>query len=897
MGVPLIEEFLTGDSKEIRDLANNEAALVGFLTLAKGIDDLPDMSNRFYEESRSLYQVTSSGHSIGELVEILSEFFGVPAKAPDQSIPVTLRFDPTVKYLGGIRKDQALFLKKLKTGAFYGALWPWQRDANKIEILLGFCSSSISKADFTQLGTLVQKFLSKKKIETIADVGGQIHGISLPSFLQMSEMEGATYTLKVTSGNRTGHLCLDGGSLVAAQYEGLTGNQAAYRIISWDKAAIQIEAADPDRVREIHDPLMHVMMESLKIKDEVGAEPPPPSPDRKIPAPHPKPKKAPPSDQPVTKKENQPVKKPMKKASKPVQKKPSKKSPSPPESPESPDGPESPESPESLGLLELEELKEFPDGLVSVPFEKSTDHSVGKQGQMARTSKLLILLGAVIIFAIVVTAGGTLLQKRQVYRRYDRLVADLAVTKALDAQVVLLMQYIKANPEDVHRSELEARLKDTHTEIEKQDYEKTILDVNGLPIDEKYEKKALSLYTAFLRKFPQSPYARQINEAIGGIRQLLGTAYFEDLKEVSATDFLERYAAYREYMDQFPLGAERVVVERMITDLAQEYYGAIEKQIATCDARENWDGCIAQCDRFLSVFTHEASVGKVKMLRSALQDKKDVEELTVKASLVADDYAQAKKVYTAYLEKRPDTTQKEMIVQRIDALNADLARQAAWKKTAAYATDPAYDIFSRTQRLDMYVKSHASGLYTTRAGDLRAQLDPELQDAIRAQRAEAARRQALAWQQAEQARQVREAQRIQRLQNQVARQLRPLANRFIDHKDGTVTDQVTGLTWCLLDSYLELEKCIPYRTAKDYVHRLNAGGHSDWRLPTAGELAALYKNSPFFPGTGAAWYWTSESFARGYHRVVDVVTSVQETVFTRTSKTEVSCGAVRAVRR
>jgi hypothetical protein len=26
MGVPLIEEFLTGDSKEIRDLANNEAA-------------------------------------------------------------------------------------------------------------------------------------------------------------------------------------------------------------------------------------------------------------------------------------------------------------------------------------------------------------------------------------------------------------------------------------------------------------------------------------------------------------------------------------------------------------------------------------------------------------------------------------------------------------------------------------------------------------------------------------------------------------------------------------------------------------------------------------------------------------------------------------------------------
>ena len=185
--------------------------------------------------------MTSTGRSVDELVEVLSSFFGKPAKAPGKGLPVSLRFDPTVKYLGGIRKDQALFLNKLKTGAFYGALWPWQQDTSKIEVLLGFCSPSISDEDYDQLKTLVHKFLSKKKIETITDVGGQIHGISLPSFLQMSEMEGATYTLKVTSGSRTGHLYLDGGSLVAAQHEGQTGNEAAYRIISWDNAKIRMK--------------------------------------------------------------------------------------------------------------------------------------------------------------------------------------------------------------------------------------------------------------------------------------------------------------------------------------------------------------------------------------------------------------------------------------------------------------------------------------------------------------------------------------------------------------------------------------------------------------------------------------------------------------------------------
>jgi hypothetical protein len=860
MGVPLIEEFLTGDSKEIRDLANNEAALVGFLTLAKGIDNLPDMNIRFYEESRSLYQVTASGYSLEELEKTLSEFFGPPAKPPGKGLPVSLRFEPTVKYLGGIRKDQALFLNKLKTGAFYGALWPWTRDTDKIEVLLGFCSSSMSDADYNQLGALVQRFLSKKKIETVSGVGGQIHGISLPSFLQMSEMEGATYTLKVSSGSRTGRLYLDGGSLIAAQFEGHSGNDAAYRIISWDNAAIQIEAADPDRVREIHDPLMHVMMESLKIKDEAGTAPPPP----------PKAEKIPPAAPPKTEKKALPVKKAAKKASPPVAKEPASQAAAP---------------------------SSQPDPLVHVPFEKATDHSVGKQGQMSRTIKLLMVLGVVIIFAIVATFGGKLLKKRQISRRYDRLIADLAVTHALDAQIVLMMQYIKAHPEDAHRSELEARLDKAFREIEKRDYEKTILDVNRLPIDEQFEKKALSLYTTFLAKYPQSGYVDQINEAIGGIRQLLGTAYFEDLKKVAATDFLERYTAYRAYLAQFPQGTEREAVERMIGDLAKEYYGILEEQAAVCDTQENWDDCIVQCDRFLSAFTNDAYAQKARVLRSVLQDKKDVVELTARAALVADDIAKARKVYTDYLADRPATTQKEAIAHRIAALDADLARQAAWENTAAYATNPANDIFSRIKRLELYAKNHGAGPYATRARNLRAQLDPELQDTIRAQREEAARREALARQQAAQANRAREARRIQALQAQVAQQLDPVASRFIDHRDGTFSDRVTGLTWCLLDSHLDLGKCITYKAARTYVAGLRTGSHSDWRLPTAGELATLYKNKPFFPGTGAMWYWTSESFARGYHRVVDVVTSVPETEFTRVSKNEDSCGAVRAVRR
>lgn len=858
MGVPLIEEFLAGNSKAIRDIANNEAVLIGFLTLAKGIDDLPNMNLRFYEESQSLYRVTSSGHSIDDLTVIMSSFFGTPAKAPGKSLPVALRFDPTVKALGGIRKEQVLFLKKLKTGTFFGALWPWQRDPKKIEVHLGYCSSIISDADYRALGDLFKKFLSRKKIETMSEVGGQIHGISLPSFLQMSEMEEATYSLKVTSGSLIGRLFLNGGSLVAAQYEDLTGNAAAYRIISWDNAAIQIEAAEPDRVREIHDPLMHVMMESLKIKDEAESQAPIPPPDGQVPPPDPA------SELPADRSRSKPRLQPL----------------AAPVEPTSAPGP----------APSIESIE-------SVPFEKATDRSVGRQDQMSRTAKLLIVLGLVIVFALSVSGGGRLLKKNQVNRRYDRLLAELSGTQALDARIVLLMQYLNAHPKDNHRSKLEARLNNAYAELEKQDYEKTVSAVNRLPVDEKYEKKALSLYAAFSTRYPQSAYAEKIDDAMGDIRRVLATACFEDLKHMTDGDLPERYAAYNDYLVRFPRGAEREAVHGMIAALAKEYGEAIQKQAAACDAGRNWNDCIAQCDRFLSVFTSGSLMETVNVQRSAFQDKQDLVELTAEASLAADDVDRAKRIYTDYLEKRPETTQKAEIAARIDELNDRLAGRAAWNKTKAYASNSANDIFDRIQRLDDYMTHHDAGAYIVPARNLRQQLEPDLQSALRARREAAVRRQTLMRQQVEQARQAKQAQRIRELRAQVNRQLQPLAGRFEDRGDGTVTDRVTGLEWCLLDSRLDLGKCLSYTQAKAYVRQLDTGGHADWQIPTAGELAAIYKNSPFFPGSGAPWYWTSQSFARGFHRVVDVVTSVQETVFTRLSKNEQDCGAVRAVRR
>ena len=70
-------------------------------------------------------------------------------------------------------------------------------------------------------------------------------------------------------------------------------------------------------------------------------------------------------------------------------------------------------------------------------------------------------------------------------------------------------------------------------------------------------------------------------------------------------------------------------------------------------------------------------------------------------------------------------------------------------------------------------------------------------------------------------------------------------NLFQDNKDGTVTDQATGLMWQQNDSGvgMDWEKAHTYADAQNKANFL---GHNDWRLPTNKELQTLvdYTRSP-----------------------------------------------------
>ncbi len=101
-----------------------------------------------------------------------------------------------------------------------------------------------------------------------ASVEGKVHGISLASFLQLVGMENKSCTLRIKSGGQIGQLYCQRGELIAAETGSLSAEEAVIEMVSWETAAIEILSLNKQKEKEIKQPLMTILMEGSRRKDE-----------------------------------------------------------------------------------------------------------------------------------------------------------------------------------------------------------------------------------------------------------------------------------------------------------------------------------------------------------------------------------------------------------------------------------------------------------------------------------------------------------------------------------------------------------------------------------------------------------------------------------------------------
>jgi hypothetical protein len=708
-------------------------------------------------------------------------------------------------------------------------------------------------------------------------LGGQIHGISLDSFLQMVQMEKSSCTLTVKAGEKAGLLFVNKGELVSAETGSLRDYDAAIEIISWENSLISIENSCDRTQNDINQPLMTVLMEGLKKKDEARARQEEigdlnlelVNPNLGMP-------EAPEAPPPGLEKDAIPV---------------NQVDPDIPQPPPLPgmDAPGEPAAPAQPGV---EAIPIKPDTGGLTPPMGATPAKKGGAG----LPKIAIIGGGVLAVVVIAAAAFLFLGGPDPVEEYEVLLDRIAAIEDPQMKVQLLQEFIDTHQIGDTVELARNEIAQVQADAEKQVYDVAMARLKALPLDTNYPAAAADILDGYLQKYPQGAFADQIRKQMAAIPAQLEEAEYQRILALKGKP-TARVEAMRGYLAVYPQGRYVAEVRQALWQQAEPYYRDIQRAASICDEQRNWDNCIQMTTQFLEDFGDHRLAAEAEQLKLSLEDRRDLKRLRTEVSRKMDDYSEDRKRYLAFLKKHPDSAYKSEIDAALQRIDIELAKLAEYETLMEYATNSHNDIRERVKRLKAYLKQEPDRRYARKAEEVLDDLQPQYKSVMKQMADAQAQKDAAARQERERQRQKQERQRKSWETEKLQAQLKQLGKRYSVKKNGVFTDKQTGLTWVMLDSYLDQRKCMTYAAARDYVGKLTTGGYSDWRIPSPSELAGLYKRKPFFPGSGAAWYWTSETYVKGYHQFAYIVTPIPEMEYQKKSANLKKCGAVRAVRR
>ena len=837
MDVNTILKLLSGDSKDILALRKDIQVFSEFLEMVEKIDTLPQIKSRLHEENRnfySLYKVVGEEISPQQIEKFLLGFFGPPVKRSGEAPSLKLKFFQSIKLMGKVLPEQIFFVRKLKKGEFYAAIWPWKRKQNVITLHMGYYSKNLSEEDFNKLEDVVRA-VSHERIarEMESGIGGQIRGINLPTFLQMSEQEKSTCVLSVTCKDKTGRIYLEGGDLVDAETGALKAVEAVYEILKWDNVIIEIEKYSLKRKNVIKSPLLNLLLEGLKLKDEAESQ-------------NPTEQKA---EIAAVSKET---------------------------------GRRSAESPR------LSENRDSPEIQVGNPNDRNrkAHKKSGFKGMI-----IIMLIGLLIgggyfgsRWAMEYLAGKP---------DYEIMEANLEKEPDLDRREQILNNFIVSRSGGFYRESARKRLSEIHDQKDDAFYRDILKKVEDLPITHDYDIRAKVFYDEYLKTFPNGKNAEAIRQQVTNLPALVEESQYKYLITTNWESKENKIEAYKQFLFYHPKSKHREQVELFLVIEIEERYEQIQKQLKISENDRDYTKCLELCDRFITLFDNTYRTDEIKKTKAGIEAKQYLHELSERAEKLEPDHKAIKKLYSDYLAQNPNFNKRDQVEAEIVRRERLIKEADYWKALVVRTRDPNMSFIEKIKELDQYIDQEPTGPFADKARDLRDQIRMERLEYDRKKRIESEKGRQEAVLRSEY---LQKQQQNSRMNQEVMSIKRKLdKNIYRTNDDGTFTDNRTGLTWMVLDSSVALGRCLTYQEALEYVDDLNSGGRSRWRLPNFSELAGIYKHEPYFPSQYGKWFWTSEKIVKGYHEMVGVVTSQNENVFSRQYLPTNECGAVHAV--
>jgi hypothetical protein len=321
--------------------------------------------------------------------------------------------------------------------------------------------------------------------------------------------------------------------------------------------------------------------------------------------------------------------------------------------------------------------------------------------------------------------------------------------------------------------------------------------------------------------------------------------------------------------------------------LGQDFYNHIKAEKAVCDKNQTWQICILLCQYFLDNWKAHERAGEVTALFREMTDQAAYIKIAEQVEKTGPLSETTEIILREYLNEHPDSPVRGTVEAQIARITQKKNQEKNWQQLIDYVKNDQNNIFERIDRLEYYLKQQPPEKHVNDAKEIHAWLLTEKGKVLQQMNQQA---------EIEKLRKQREVF-IEQERKRIISQIQKSGGRYSIIKGDTITDNQTGLTWCMFDSsVLLLNNCMDYKDAKKYVSALNTGGYRDWRLPDPTELLVLYNSSPKFPVSDTRWYWTSELFSAAWKEKVNTVVRTDAGTWEKRETDLKKCGAVRAVR-
>ncbi len=273
-------------------------------------------------------------------------------------------------------------------------------------------------------------------------------------------------------------------------------------------------------------------------------------------------------------------------------------------------------------------------------------------------ASLIIVIIAVSIFLI------TYFRNEQLREEFSQVLTTIEAQKKLEDKKETLIQYLKSREKNQFAIEAEKKIDLIENQIKKRDaleekdYQSAVKKASTFLADQEYEK-AQTLYNNYLEKHPDGKHAKEINNNVSGIPNLIETRDFQAINQIPEADLKKRLEAAKKYLNNYPQGQFHTDVEKTIMDMEEPYFNLVRQEITIQEKQKNWKVCIDLCDRYVTYFPeskHENQLtGERYFFTKQLEKTTLLQQLAQKVEMKTDDPDTVIKIYEDYLKNNPDS--------------------------------------------------------------------------------------------------------------------------------------------------------------------------------------------------------------------------------------------------